>query len=84
MVRSTIRLHILLLARKHKPKRKLNVKACRDPSVDDALQQSVAQKLAAIPDTDPLSSKDTATLTADWTSICDCLKEAAVETIVTL
>ena len=80
-VRSTVRLHIRPLARKHKPKRKLNVKACRDPSVEDALQQSVAEKLAAIPDTDPLSIEDTATLTADWTSICDCLKEVAVETI---
>ena len=62
--------------------RVLNVKACRHPSVEDALQQSVvAEKLAAIPDTDPSSIKDTATLAADWTSICDCLKEAAVEMI---
>ena len=80
-VRSTVRLHIRPLARKHKPKRKLNVKVCRDPSVEDALQQSVAEKLAAIADTDASSIKDTATLTADWTSVCDCLKEAAVETI---
>ena len=71
MVRSTIRLHICPLARKHKPKGKLDVKACRDPSVEDTLQQSVAEKLATIPDTDPSSIKDTTTLTADWTSICD-------------
>ena len=64
MVRSTVRLHIRPLARKHKPKRKLNVKVCRDPSVEDALQQSVAEKLAAIADTDASSIKDTVTLTA--------------------
>jgi len=81
LVRSTVRLEIRPPVRKHKPKKKLNVKACQDPSSQLALQQVIADKLSCIPDTDPAAVKDTPSLTADWTLICDSLKEASAETI---
>jgi len=81
LVRSTVRLEIRPPVRKHKPKKKLNVNACQDPSSQHALQQVIADKLSCIPDTDPTVVKDTPSLTADWTLICDSLKEASAETI---
>jgi len=81
MVRSTVRLQIRPLAHKHKPKKKLDVKACRDPSVQQELRESVAGMLATIPDCDPSVIKDTAALTTDWATISNCLKEAAAETL---
>jgi len=81
LVCSTVRLQIRPLARKHKPKKRLDVKACQVPSVQKELHRSVAEKLATIPDIDTLSITDTATLTDDWASICNCLKEASLETL---
>ena len=57
LVRSTVRLEIRPPVRKHKPKKKLNVKACQDPSSQLALQQVIADKLSCIPDTDPTAVK---------------------------
>jgi len=81
MVRSTVRLQIRPLAHKHKPKKKLHVKACRDPSVQQELQESIAGKLVTIPDCDPSVIKDTAALTTHWATISNCLKEPAAETL---
>ena len=54
---------------------------CQDPSSPLALKQAIEDKLSCIPDTDPAAVKDTPSLTADWTLICDSLKEASAETI---
>jgi len=40
-----------------------------------------AEKLATIPDIDTSSIRDTATLTDDWASISNCLKEASLKTL---
>ena len=80
LVRSTVCLQIRPLACKHKPKKRLNVKACQMLSVQKELHQSVAEKITTIPDINPSSIRDTATLTDDWASISNCLKEASLET----
>jgi len=50
-------------------------------SVQKELHQSVAENLATIPNIDFSSIRDTATLTDDWASISNCLKEDSLETL---
>ena len=61
--------------------KRLNVKACQVSSVQKELHQSVAENLATIPNIDFSSIRDTATLTDDWASISNCLKEDSLETL---
>jgi len=51
------------------------------PTTQVALCHNIQQRLQQMPDDNPASVKDTSELTAEWHTICNCLKETSTETL---
>jgi len=81
LVRASMRLHIRPPARKQKPNRRLNIKACNDPVTKVKLSQAILTKLHAVPDSDPSETRTTASLTEEWSQLSKGILEASVETL---
>ena len=64
--------------RKKKPRRRLDVKACRNPDKVAALREQLYAKFQAEDDADPSLPRDGQTLTAEWEALSNVLTEAAV------
>ena len=81
LVRASIQLNIRPPVRKRQPKKRLDVRACKDPLKEDLLRENIYAKLQSLPDTDPLVQRDTEALTAEWTDLSKCFMDAATASL---
>ena len=69
LVRATLQIRIRPPVRKKKPRRRLDLKACRNPNKVTALREQLYAKFESEDDADPSLPRDGPTLTAEWEAI---------------
>ena len=81
LVRASMRLSVRPPVRKRKSRKRLDVRGCKDASKVNLLCETIYTNLQAVPDSEPLTCKDTAALTAEWETLRSSIMDAATTSL---